>query len=404
MSLAAERGHYVVVTFLYTHCPDVCPVIAGNLNRVLATPTARRAGLRVLAVSVDPKRDTPAAVAPVRPRAPARAGLPLPDRDPRAARAGVEGLPRRRRRPGRTGTVAHSTFEILVDPRGPRAPDLRLDRRRRPTSSTTSRCWSGDGRRRDAGAGRRHAARPPAPRALRRRARSAVDRRRASCIGRARDRARADDAAAAGADPARRPERAARALRAAAASRLPPDDGTGDGGSRRPPIAAAPPPSRPACSRSARRRPPSRSARRRARRSASAASAARRCCSSSSPRGARTAPPRRRTSARLDALAAARRIRVRRRSTATARTRAERLRLPRLLRPAVPGAARPGSRAGDACRTHGPIGPVSSRYGVRVVPDVLRDRPATAGSRGARDGRAAGRAAAPGAAAGPRAA
>ena len=30
ISLAVERGHYVVVTFLYTHCPDVCPVIAGN--------------------------------------------------------------------------------------------------------------------------------------------------------------------------------------------------------------------------------------------------------------------------------------------------------------------------------------------------------------------------------------
>jgi protein SCO1/2 len=62
VSLAARRGHWVLVTFLYTHCPDVCPVIAGNLNRVLKAQVARRIGLSVLAVSVDPKRDTATAV------------------------------------------------------------------------------------------------------------------------------------------------------------------------------------------------------------------------------------------------------------------------------------------------------------------------------------------------------
>ena len=62
VSLAAKPGHYVIVTFLYTHCLDVCPIIAGNLNRALKTPTAKQAGLTVLAVSVDPKGDTAAAV------------------------------------------------------------------------------------------------------------------------------------------------------------------------------------------------------------------------------------------------------------------------------------------------------------------------------------------------------
>ena len=60
--LPLAPGHYAIVTFLYTNCPDVCPVVAGTLNRVLHTATARRAGLRVLAVSVDPKGDTPASV------------------------------------------------------------------------------------------------------------------------------------------------------------------------------------------------------------------------------------------------------------------------------------------------------------------------------------------------------
>ncbi|MDP9286224.1 MAG: SCO family protein, partial [Actinomycetota bacterium] len=31
VTLAGQRGRYVLVTFLYTHCPDVCPLIASNL-------------------------------------------------------------------------------------------------------------------------------------------------------------------------------------------------------------------------------------------------------------------------------------------------------------------------------------------------------------------------------------
>lgn len=62
VSLAAERGRYVLVTFLYVHCPDVCPLIAQNLNAALQQLGAKRDRVRVLAVSVDPKGDTPEAV------------------------------------------------------------------------------------------------------------------------------------------------------------------------------------------------------------------------------------------------------------------------------------------------------------------------------------------------------
>lgn len=68
VSLAAERGRYVLVTFLYTHCPDVCPLIAQNLNTALRELGKDAAGVRVLAVSVDPKGDTPAAVRAYRAR------------------------------------------------------------------------------------------------------------------------------------------------------------------------------------------------------------------------------------------------------------------------------------------------------------------------------------------------
>ena len=62
VTLAAERGRYVLVTFLYTHCPDVCPLIAQNLNAAVRSFGTAASGLRVFAVSVDPKGDTPAAV------------------------------------------------------------------------------------------------------------------------------------------------------------------------------------------------------------------------------------------------------------------------------------------------------------------------------------------------------
>jgi protein SCO1 len=60
-TLSSRRGRYVLVTFLYTHCPDVCPLIASNLNTVLRT-LGPKSNVEVLAVSVDPKGDTVAAV------------------------------------------------------------------------------------------------------------------------------------------------------------------------------------------------------------------------------------------------------------------------------------------------------------------------------------------------------
>jgi protein SCO1/2 len=62
VTLAAQRGRYVLVTFLYTHCPDVCPQIAQNLNAALRLLGPKRSQVRVLAVSVDPRGDTRAAV------------------------------------------------------------------------------------------------------------------------------------------------------------------------------------------------------------------------------------------------------------------------------------------------------------------------------------------------------
>jgi protein SCO1 len=62
VSLSQYRGRAVLLTFIYDHCPDICPLIVSNLHNALAQlgPAARRA--QVIAVSVDPKGDTPATV------------------------------------------------------------------------------------------------------------------------------------------------------------------------------------------------------------------------------------------------------------------------------------------------------------------------------------------------------
>ena len=62
VSLADQRGKLVLLTFLYTNCPDVCPLITQNLNQALQMLGTQRDDVRVLAVSVDPEGDTPKSV------------------------------------------------------------------------------------------------------------------------------------------------------------------------------------------------------------------------------------------------------------------------------------------------------------------------------------------------------
>ena len=59
---ADVAGEPYIVTFLYTDCPDVCPLIGAELRRALDLLGPRAHDVAVLAVSVDPRGDTPAAV------------------------------------------------------------------------------------------------------------------------------------------------------------------------------------------------------------------------------------------------------------------------------------------------------------------------------------------------------
>ncbi|MCA1678759.1 MAG: SCO family protein, partial [Actinobacteria bacterium] len=56
------RGRPYVVTFLFTDCPDVCPLIAQELRQALRMLGPRAGRVAVAAISVDPTGDTPEAV------------------------------------------------------------------------------------------------------------------------------------------------------------------------------------------------------------------------------------------------------------------------------------------------------------------------------------------------------
>jgi len=62
VDLAKLKGHPVLVAFLYTHCTDLCPIVAGKVHTAYAQlPKSERPIF--LAVSVDPAHDTPASAA-----------------------------------------------------------------------------------------------------------------------------------------------------------------------------------------------------------------------------------------------------------------------------------------------------------------------------------------------------
>jgi len=62
VSISSMRGRAVFVTFVYTHCPDVCPLIVSELAAAQRALGAAAREARFVAVTVDPRRDTPAAV------------------------------------------------------------------------------------------------------------------------------------------------------------------------------------------------------------------------------------------------------------------------------------------------------------------------------------------------------
>jgi protein SCO1 len=63
MSLSDLRGNAVLMTFGFTHCPNVCPTTLANLSSIYRSlPAAAQQKVKVVFISVDPARDTPKAM------------------------------------------------------------------------------------------------------------------------------------------------------------------------------------------------------------------------------------------------------------------------------------------------------------------------------------------------------
>jgi protein SCO1/2 len=63
-AFAELRGTPVLITMFYASCQAVCPIVAFAMRRMEAALTpAQRANLRLVMVSIDPERDSPAALA-----------------------------------------------------------------------------------------------------------------------------------------------------------------------------------------------------------------------------------------------------------------------------------------------------------------------------------------------------
>ncbi len=61
VALSQFKGKPVVLTFLYTSCPDQCPLTAEKLHTVMQALGSDAQNVSVLAVSTDPQHDTVAA-------------------------------------------------------------------------------------------------------------------------------------------------------------------------------------------------------------------------------------------------------------------------------------------------------------------------------------------------------
>ena len=62
LALSTLRGNVVALAFLYTHCPDTCPLTAEHFREAQKALGPESARVHFVAVSVDPINDTPESV------------------------------------------------------------------------------------------------------------------------------------------------------------------------------------------------------------------------------------------------------------------------------------------------------------------------------------------------------
>lgn len=116
VSLEQFAGRWVLVTFAFGHCEDICPVIVEHTRRARADEGAWE--MPILVVSLDPWRDTPD-------RLPGIATAWMLGDEDRVLSGSVEDVNATldrwrigRQRDPDTGMIAHGSTIVLVDPAG----------------------------------------------------------------------------------------------------------------------------------------------------------------------------------------------------------------------------------------------------------------------------------------------
>jgi len=109
------RGRPTVMSFVFAHCRTVCPVLLttlGTVSRTLGPDAA------TVVVTLDPWRDTPAALATLAESSPLPADAHLLSGDPDAVVRVLDGLQVARARDLRNGDVTHAPLVLVLDEEG----------------------------------------------------------------------------------------------------------------------------------------------------------------------------------------------------------------------------------------------------------------------------------------------
>jgi len=119
--LSEERGKVVAVWFGYTYCPDVCPTTLAELSQAQERLGKNAGRFRIVFVTVDPERDTPARLREyVKAFGGAFTALSGTPERLSAARRAYGVVAEKRVVPGTSAAylIDHSAFVYVVDPGG----------------------------------------------------------------------------------------------------------------------------------------------------------------------------------------------------------------------------------------------------------------------------------------------
>lgn len=121
------RGKVVLLYFGYTNCPDVCPAsMAAGAQALTRLSAEERAKIRLLYVSVDPERDTPAKLKEYTAyfHADMIGATGTPEQIAAVTRAYGAGFVRQAPRPDGSYVVDHSAQTYVIDPDGRLAGEI----------------------------------------------------------------------------------------------------------------------------------------------------------------------------------------------------------------------------------------------------------------------------------------